>query len=95
MKDTTSTARVAGYLTKIFRAINARYFDGQIEEPIVTIQSTPRAYGQVRVKWPHLWYDEITGWRYSMGTRKKFTPEELKHLRANPYTLRVTPDNIS
>ena len=30
-----------------------------------------------------------------MGTRKKFTPEELKHLRANPYTLRVTPDNIS
>ena len=32
MKDTTSTARVAGYLTKIFRAINTRYFDGQIEE---------------------------------------------------------------
>ena len=30
-----------------------------------------------------------------MGTRKKFTPEELKHLRANPYTLRVTPDSIS
>ena len=48
-----------------------------------------------RVKWLPLWYDEITGWRYSMGTRKKFTPEELKHLRANPYTLRVTPDSIS
>lgn len=30
-----------------------------------------------------------------MGTRKKFTPEELKHLRANPYTLRVTADSIS
>ena len=30
-----------------------------------------------------------------MGTRKKFTPEELKHLRANPYTLRATPDSIS
>ena len=48
-----------------------------------------------RVKWLPLWYDEITGWRYSMGTRKKFTPEELKHLRANPYTLRATPDSIS
>ena len=24
-----------------------------------------------------------------MGTKKKFTPEELKHLQANPYTLRV------
>ena len=24
-----------------------------------------------------------------MGTKKKFTPEELKHLQANPNTLRV------
>lgn len=30
-----------------------------------------------------------------MGTNKKFTPEELKHLKANPYTLRVTADSIS
>ena len=30
-----------------------------------------------------------------MGTKKKFTPEELNHLQANPYTLRVTADSIS
>ena len=30
-----------------------------------------------------------------MGTKKKFTQEELKHLQANPYTLRVTADSIS
>ena len=30
-----------------------------------------------------------------MGTKKKFTPEELKHLQANPYTLRVSADSIS
>ncbi len=30
-----------------------------------------------------------------MGTKKKFTPEELKHLQANPYTLRVTADSIA
>ena len=30
-----------------------------------------------------------------MGAKKKFTPEELKHLQANPYTLRVTADSIS
>ncbi len=30
-----------------------------------------------------------------MGTKKKFTPEELKHLQANPYTLRATADSIS
>lgn len=33
--------------------------------------------------------------RCCMGTKKKFTPEELKHLQANPYTLRVTADSIS
>ena len=30
-----------------------------------------------------------------MGAKKKFTPEEIKHLRANPYTLRVAEDTIS
>ena len=30
-----------------------------------------------------------------MGSRKKFTPEEPKHLRVNSYTLRATPDSIS
>lgn len=30
-----------------------------------------------------------------MATKKKFTPEEIKNLKANPYTLRVTEDTIS
>lgn len=49
MKETVKTSRTAGYLEKIFRALNAHYFDGQLEEPIITIQSTPRAYGHVTV----------------------------------------------
>ena len=49
MKDTTRTSRTAGYLEKIFRALNAHYFNGELEEPIITIQSTPRAYGHVTV----------------------------------------------
>lgn len=47
MKETIKTSRTAGYLEKIFRALNQRYFDGELEEPIITIQSTPRAYGHV------------------------------------------------
>ena len=43
MKDTIKTSRTAGYLEKIFRAINADWFGGELEEPIITIQSTPRA----------------------------------------------------
>ena len=49
MKETVKTSRTAGYLEKIFRALNAKYFSGELEEPIITIQSTPRAYGHVTV----------------------------------------------
>lgn len=49
MKETVKTSRTAGYLEKIFRALNADWFDGELEEPIITIQSTPRAYGHVTV----------------------------------------------
>lgn len=50
MKETIKTSRTAGYLEKIFRAVNAKYFSGQLEEPIITIQSTPKAYGHVTVE---------------------------------------------
>lgn len=49
MKETVKTSRTAGYLEKMFRALNIRYFNGQLEEPIITIQSTPCAYGHVTV----------------------------------------------
>ncbi len=47
MKQTIKTSRAAGYLEKMFRALNSRYFNGQIEEPVITVQSTPRSYGHV------------------------------------------------
>jgi len=49
LKETVKTSRTAGYLEKIFRALNADWFDGELEEPIITIQSTPRSYGHVTV----------------------------------------------
>lgn len=49
MKQTTKTSRTAGYLEKMFRALNTDFFGGELEEPIITIQSTPRAYGHVTV----------------------------------------------
>ena len=54
MKETVKTSRTAGYLEKIFRAINADFFGGALEEPIITIQSTPRAHGHVTVG--KVWY---------------------------------------
>lgn len=46
MKETTKTSRTAGYLEKIFRALNNDSFGGELEEPIITIQSTPTAFGR-------------------------------------------------
>lgn len=49
MKQTVKTSRTAGYLEKMFRQLNADSFGGVLEEPIITIQSTPGAYGHVSV----------------------------------------------
>lgn len=49
MKETTRMSRTAGYLEKIFRTLNADSFGGEIEEPIITIQSTKGSYGHVTV----------------------------------------------
>lgn len=49
MKRTVKTSRSAGYLEKMFRTINQDSFGGLLEEPIITIQSTPGAFGHVTV----------------------------------------------
>ncbi len=47
MKKMTEYNRVSGYLNKIFNALNATYFASALSKPVITIQSTPRAYGHV------------------------------------------------
>lgn len=49
MKEITKTSRLAGQLEKLFRLLNQDFFDGQLETPVITIQSTPRAYGHYSV----------------------------------------------
>ena len=61
MKETVKTSRTAGYLEKMFRKLNEHYFASAIEEPIITIQSTPRAYGYVTIS---------KAWRKSNGDRR-------------------------
>ena len=45
MKQTTNMQRSIQYLTKIFKLLNDEYFDGELEQPIITVQSTPKAFG--------------------------------------------------
>ncbi len=49
MKQMTNYQRVANYLVKIFKAVNSEYFNGTLETPTITIQSTVGAYGHISV----------------------------------------------
>jgi hypothetical protein len=45
MKELTTYNRAAGYLNSIFDLLNKKYFESALSRPIITIQSTPKAYG--------------------------------------------------
>ena len=45
MKELTTYNRAAGYLNQIFDLLNERFFESELSKPVITIQSTPRAYG--------------------------------------------------
>ena len=49
MKQLTEYNRVSGYLNKIFALLNETYFENALSKPVITIQSTPRAYGHITV----------------------------------------------
>lgn len=53
MKNLVKMSRTTGFLEKAFRVLNEEYFDGLLEEPIVTVASTPRSFGHVSV--PKVW----------------------------------------
>ena len=45
MKQTTNMQRSIQYLNRIFKLLNEEYFNNELEMPIITIQSTPKAFG--------------------------------------------------
>ena len=49
MKQIVKTSRLAGQLEKLFRMLNDDMFGGQLETPIITIQSSSRSYGLYNV----------------------------------------------
>lgn len=65
MKETVKTSRTAGYLEKIFRKLNAYYFNSMLEEPIITIQATPRAYGHVTIS--KTWHKSNGDYRHELN----------------------------
>jgi hypothetical protein len=49
MKALTKYNRVAGYLDGLFNLLNEQYFESALSKPVITVQSTPRAFGHMTV----------------------------------------------
>lgn len=76
MKQTVKTSRAAGYLEKMFRTLNADLFNGELEEPIITIQSTPTAYGHVTVGKTWRRRDD---WRHELNIGAETLARPIEH----------------
>lgn len=49
MKQNLTYNRTVQYINKVFKLVNADWFEGELEMPTITIQSTVGAYGHVSV----------------------------------------------
>ncbi len=47
MKEVTKMSRLTGQLERLYRMLNNDFFDNKLSMPVITVQSTPRAYGHV------------------------------------------------
>ena len=56
MKQLTNYQRTVNYLVKVFKAVNEYYFNGELETPTITIQSSVGAYGYITTS--HVWRNE-------------------------------------
>lgn len=57
MKETVKISRISGQLEKMYRALNNDFFGGELETPVITVQSTPHAYGHVTCS--KIWKDVV------------------------------------
>lgn len=49
MKEIVKTSRLAGQLEKLYNKLNADFFGGALESPVITIQSSKNSYGHYTV----------------------------------------------
>lgn len=62
MKQIVKMSRLAGMLEKAFNLLNADWFDGKLETPIITIIPTPRAYAH---------YTTANVWKTANGGKRE------------------------
>ena len=76
MKQTIKTSRVAGQLEKMFRALNSRFFGGELPEVVISLKKTAGAYERYTDQVEPYGMDEC--WLDISGTESLFgSPEKV------------------
>ena len=80
MKELTSYNRVTQYLNKVFKLINSKYFDNELEMPTITIQSTVGAYGHVTTS--KVWKTESGKASYELNIGADYLDRPIENIVA-------------
>ena len=80
MKELTSYNRTVQYLNKVFKLINAEYFDGSLEMPTITVQSTVGAYGHVTTS--KIWKNEKGVATYELNIGADYLARPIENIVA-------------
>lgn len=80
MKQLTSYNRTVQYLNKVFKLINTEYFDGELEMPTITIQSTVGAFGHVTTS--KVWRNEKGIATYELNISADYLARPIENIVA-------------
>lgn len=96
MKQTIKTSRTSGYLEKIFRRLNERYFNNELTEPIITISPTKGSYGHCSVGeiWSKATGDTVREINIASGTLDRPIEETVSTLLHEMVHLYNLENNI-
>lgn len=80
MKQNTTYNRTVQYLNKVFKLINAEYFDNELQMPTITIQSTVGAYGHVTTS--KVWQTETGNASYELNIGADYLNRPIENIVA-------------
>ena len=80
MKKLTNVQRSIQYINRIFKAVNEEYFNGELETPTITIQSTVTAYGHISTS--KVWKTEDGRETYELNIAAEYLSRPIENVVA-------------
>ena len=81
MKEITSYNRAVQYLNKVFKLINAEFFNDALDMPTITVQSTAEAYGHITVS--KVWTNELGLMSHELNVSAEYLDRPMENVVGN------------